>query len=103
MRKRTKAEKKSKMLKNKSDKELISLAHTLQDAVTSVDCFNYFDLMLREAVLAELEERKFVIRECLVIKHESEITSEQVYLLGRGKEGESGEDVKGDSQGENDP
>lgn len=62
------------LIKLKSDKELIVLAHSLQEEVGQ-DTFILSDLVLRAAVLGELEERGFIVKEVLKIEHSGQVES----------------------------
>ena len=66
----------AQILGNKSDEELIKLAHSIQEMI-SLDNFLSTDLILREAIISQLEDRGFVVKEVLKIVHSKVIKSKE--------------------------
>lgn len=62
-------------IKNKSDEELIDKVHQLQ-AEVGLESFTVTDLILRDAIITQLEERGYIITEVLKIEHKSKVESD---------------------------
>lgn len=60
------------LLKNKSDNELIALVTSLQLEI-GLQSFTVSDLILRDAIIAQLEDRGYIVMEVLKIEHASKV------------------------------
>ena len=80
-----------------SDEKLIELVNTLQEEMGS-PTFNTSDYILRDAAIAHLELRGFVVTEVLKIEHASRLISERQWGAKQDKEEDGKEESKQEGQ-----
>ena len=90
------------LLKNKSDEELIALVTSLQLEI-GLQSFTVSDLILRDAIIAQLDERGYIVTEVLKIEHYNKVASDKPWFLEDEGEGEKKGDSKAKEEEKLDP